>query len=128
MFFNNQMQERFNPGTDLTAVATDQVVGKTLVTYSKGLTSGLISVATAAPGKAVAGVAKYDANTGEHVGVARGSGRIVTITAATGLKAGDPVTVGDTGKATTATDNSHIVGWCVDDADADTDALISLAH
>lgn len=125
--FTNEMQERFNPGTDLTAVATENVVGKTFVNYSNAMQHGLISVATAQPGHAVAGVAKYDQDANNLVGVARGSGRIVTVTAETELTAGTAVQVGANGKATTATDGV-IVGWVVDTATANSDALVSLAH
>lgn len=125
--YRNIMQDRFNPGTDLTAVATTDVTGKTFCAYSGAMKSGNIAITTATAGEAVAGVIKYDAAGDSLVGVARGSGRVVTVTAATALAAGTAVEVGTDGKATTA-DTGIIVGWAVDDAEADADALISLAH
>lgn len=123
----NQMRDRFNPGSDLTAVAAVDVTGKTFVAYGGPMRKGNITVRPAAAGQPIAGVAKYDARTDNLVGVARGSGRVLTVTTATPLNAGDPVEVGDGGKATKAT-NGTIVGWAADNAEADTDALISLAH
>lgn len=125
--YHNQMKERFNPGTDLTANANEAVTGKTFLGYAAAMKRGLITVAPAKPGEAVAGVCKYDAKPGDLVGVARGSGRIVTVTAAAALTAGAAVSVGADGKAAPAGDGVT-VGWAVDDADEGDDALISLAH
>lgn len=125
--FTNVMRDRFNPGTDLTAVATVTVTGKTFLSYAGPMNNSLITVAPATAGQNTAGVAKYDANADDLVGVARGSGRIVTVTAGAALTAGTGVEVGEGGKAIPATTGT-IVGWAVDNATADTDALISLAH
>ena len=125
--FRNIMQERFNPGTDLTAIAATDVTGKTFSAYAGPMKSGNITITTAAAGAATAGVIKYDADTGEFVGVARGSGRVVTVTAAATLTAGDAVEVAANGQAGAA-DTGIIVGWAIDDATAGSDALISLAH
>lgn len=125
--YRNVMRDRFNPGTDLTAYAQDTITGKTLVSYAGPMKQGNIAVATAAAGAAVAGVAKYDADAEELVGVARGSGRVVTIHAATSLTAGDPVEVADGGGVTT-TSTGTTIGWAADNADAGADALISLAN
>lgn len=125
--YHNQMKERFNPGTDLTANANEAVTGKTFLRYAGAMKNGLISVAPAKPGEAVAGVCKYNAKADDLVGVARGSGRIVTVTAAAALTAGSAVSVGTNGKAAPAGEGIT-VGWAVDDADEGDDALISLAH
>ena len=125
--YTNIMRDRFNPGTDLTALAASAITGKTFTAYAGPMRSGNITVATAEPGAATAGVAKYDANAEELVGIARGSGRVVTVTTAADLAAGDPIAVGDNGHATLA-DTGIIVGWAADNADAGTDALVSLAH
>lgn len=125
--YRNEMRDRFNPGTDLTAVAAGAVVGKTFAAYSGPMIDGNISVATAAAGSAAAGVIKYDADVEEFVGVARGSGRVVTVTAGAALTAGEAVEVGPGGAAIPAT-AGMVVGWAVDNAEMATDALISLAH
>ncbi|MBK4149834.1 DUF2190 family protein [Corynebacterium macginleyi] len=121
------MKERFNPGTDLTANANEAVTGKTFLRYAGAMKNGLISVAPAKPGEAVAGVCKYNAKADDLVGVARGSGRIVTVTATAALTAGSAVSVGANGKAAPAGEGIT-VGWAVDDAGEGDDALISLAH
>lgn len=125
--YTNQTRDRFNPGTDLTAVAAVDVTGKTFVAYAGPMRNGNIAVRPAAAGEPVAGVAKYDAKTDQLVGVARGSARVITVTTEVALKAGDPIEVGDGGRATKATTGT-VVGWAADDAEANTDALISLAH
>lgn len=123
----NEMRDRFNPGTDLTAVATAALDGKTFVSYSGPMRSGNIAVATAPAGSAVAGVAKYDADQDDLVGVARGSGRVVTVTAGATITAGTGIEVGEDGTAIPATTGA-VVGWAVDNATSGTDALVSLAH
>lgn len=125
--YQNIMHDRFNPGTDLTAIATAPVVGKTFAAYSGPMKSGNISVATAPAGAAVAGVIKYNADQDELVGIARGSGRVVTVTAGAAITSGSALEVGPAGKAIPAA-TGLVVGWAVDDATAETDALISLAH
>ncbi|QXB18934.1 hypothetical protein SAMN04488531_0497 [Corynebacterium coyleae] len=125
--YTNQTRDRFNPGTDLTAVAAVDVTGKTFVAYAGPMRKGNITVRPAAAGKPVAGVAKYDATTDHLVGVARGSSRVLTVTTDTPLTAGDPVEVGDGGRATKAITGT-VVGWAADNAEANTDALISLAN
>lgn len=126
--YQNILQDRFNPGTDLTAATTAQVDGKTFLKYSGAMKSGLIQVATADAGGAVAGVAKYDAETNDLVGVARGNSRILTVTAGGALAAGDAVAVGTSGKAVKATSGALVVGYAVDDAADGSDALVSLAN
>lgn len=125
--YHNQMKERFNPGTDLTAHVEATVTGKTFLRYAGAMKKGLISVAPANPGEAIAGVCKYNAEADDLVGVARGSGRVVTVTAAAALTAGTAVEVAANGHATPAT-SGVTVGWAVDNTDEGDDALISLAH
>lgn len=125
--YTNQMRDSFNPGTDLTAVAAENIAGKTFVAYAGPMRNGNITVRPATAGADIAGVAKYDAAADTLVGVARGAGRVLTVTAAGTLAAGDPVEVDATGRATKA-GNGAVVGWAVDNAKPDTDALISLAH
>ena len=127
MSYNNISHDRYNDGSDITCHATTAITGKTLVTYAGALKDGLITVKTAPAGGHIAGVAKYDAANGTKFGVARGSSRILTITTATALNAGDKVQVGDKGKATIATDG-EVIGFAVAPATAGTDALISLAY
>lgn len=127
MQYANQMRDIFNPGTDLTVVATTDVAGKTFAAISGPRSQNMLSVATAAAGAPAAGVFKYDAAADNMVGIARGSSRIVTVTAAGAITAGAPVEVGADGKATTA-GTGTIVGYAVDSADDGDDALISLAH
>ncbi|WBT08086.1 DUF2190 domain-containing protein [Corynebacterium sp. SCR221107] len=126
--YTNQMLDRFNPGTDLTAVAATAVTGKTFLAYAGAMTRDLITVGVAGAGKPTAGVAKYDADANTLVGVARGAGRIVTVTAETQLVAGDPIAVGTAGKATKAVDQAAIVGYAANNADAGDDALVSLTY
>lgn len=125
--YTNQMHSRFTPGTDLTAVANVAVAGKTFVTIAAPMKGGNIVVATAEAAGNTCGVAKYDAEAGALVGVARGSSRVVTITAGAPITAGTPVEVGEGGTAVPAT-TGIIVGYAVDTAVAEADALISLAH
>lgn len=125
--YQNIMQDRFKPGTDLTAVANSAIVGKTFTAYAGPLKGGNIVVGPATAGTATAGVAKYDAKAGALVGIARGSARVVTVTAGAGITVGTAVEVGPGGKAIPAT-TGVIVGYAIDDADTDTDALISLSN
>lgn len=129
MRFTNEMRDRYNPGTDLTCRTTTPVVGKTFANIAGPMTGGLISVTTATAGGPVAGVIKYDQDAEQTVGVARGSSRIVTVTADGPITAGNPVTVGTAGKATAATEGAtHIVGYAVDSVDNGDDAPISLTN
>lgn len=123
----NEMHDQFYPGTDLTARTNADVVGKTFVKIAAPMKSGNIVVATATAGAGIAGVAKYDAAANELVGVARGSSRVVTVTAGAPITAGTPIEVGESGKAIPATTGTT-VGYAVDTAATDADALISLAH
>lgn len=127
MQYANQMRDIFNPGTDITVIATDDVAGKTFAAISGPRSQNMLSVTTAAAGAPAAGVFKYDAAADNMVGIARGSSRIVTVTADGAIAAGSPVEVGTDGKAKTA-DTGTVVGYAVDTAADGDDAMISLAH
>lgn len=134
MRFQNQMHDRYNPGTDLTCRTTARVTGKTFATIGGPMDHGLINVTTATAGGPVAGVFKYDQDANDTVGVARGSSRIVTVTAAGPITAGSPVVVGSSGKATTYTAPDEgesaalIVGYAVDTVSDGDDTPVSLTN
>lgn len=122
----NYSKERFEPGRDLTAYATEAITGKTFVSIAGPLHgSGNISIKPAVAGDVVCGVAKYDAKAGDLVGVYRGASRVVTVTAASELTAGTAVEVGTNGQATAAA-TGEAVGYVIDDCAAGEDALVSL--
>lgn len=127
MHYANQMRDIYNPGTDITVIATTAVVGKTFAAISGPRSQNMLSVTTATAGAPTIGVFKYDAAADNMVGIARGSSRIVTVTADGPITAGSPVEVGADGKATTA-GTGTIVGYAVDSAENGDDAMISLAH
>ena len=127
MQYANQMRDIFNPGTDITVVATTTVVGKTFAAISGPRSQNMLSVTTATAGAPTIGVFKYDADADNMVGIARGSSRIVTVTADGPITAGSPVEVGTGGKVKAA-DAGTVVGYAVDTAENGGDALISLAH
>lgn len=125
--FNNIAHDRYNDGSDITAQANAAVAGKTFAAIAGDMTAeGLLSVKPAATGGNTVGVVKYDADTGEKVGVARGSSRVITVTAGGAITAGDEVAVGAGGKAVKATEGAVVVGYAFDSVDAGADALVSL--
>lgn len=95
------------PGEDITGHATAAVTGKRFLRISANRTSGpglsntaegsVYSVAPAAAGGEVIGVAKYDAPLNSKVGVIRGG--IVPVTAGAALTAGQAVQSDGTGQA-----------------------------
>jgi hypothetical protein len=96
---NNLDVHIYEPGHNITAEATAPVSGKTFLGISGDRTmGGSLSVATAAAGGRVFGVAKWDATTGQLVGVARG-GVVRVITGAVALTAGVEVQSDAAGKA-----------------------------
>lgn len=125
--YTNPMHDIFKPGTDITATTSAPITGKTFVKISGPMQRNLLQVATANAGDMICGVAKYDASNGSLVGIARGASRIVTVTAASDITPGVEVQVGTNGQATPKTDG-HAVGYAVDAAKANSDALISLYH
>lgn len=125
--FNNTARDRFNDGSDITAEANAAVTGKTFAAIAGDMTAeGLLSVKPAATGNNTVGVVKYDADTGEKVGVARGSSRVITVTAGGAITAGDEIAVGAGGKAVKATEGAVAVGYSFNTVDAGADALVSL--
>ncbi|MCT1683256.1 DUF2190 family protein [Corynebacterium appendicis] len=127
MGYTNIARDLYNDGSDITCHATTEITGKTFVTYAGEMRRDLIAVTTAATGDPVAGVAKYDADAEELIGVARGASRIITVTAGAPLVAGDKVEAGAGGKAVPLADGD-LAGFAVAPAQPDTDALISLAY
>lgn len=125
MSFINQARDYYNPGTDLTTVATTPVRGKTFAAIAGPRTRNLLSTTTAKPGALAAGVFKYDAAADELVGVARGASRILTVTAEVAISAGETIYVGNDGQATN-TSEGIAVGYAVDDAEPGADVLVSL--
>lgn len=125
MSFINQARDYYNPGTDLTTVAATPVKGKTFAAIAGPRSRNLLTTTTAQPGKLAAGVFKYDAAAEELVGVARGAARILTVTAEVPITAGEAIYVGNDGKATN-TGDGIAVGYAVDNADANSDVLVSL--
>ena len=98
----NECIPLYRPGTDISAVTTGAVVGKTFVDYSAAMTTGLPSVNTATAAGKVAGVAAYDAASGARVAVIRGKGTILPLTCgAGGVTALAEVEVGASGRPVT---------------------------
>jgi hypothetical protein len=78
----------YAPGRDITGEATAAVTAKTFLAISGDRTmGGNIAVATAGAGARVFGVAKWDAATGQVVGVARATG-VVRVVAGAAITAG----------------------------------------
>lgn len=125
MAYRNQMRDLYNDGSDITCAATAPLTGKTFAAIAGPRTGGLITIATAAAGERTCGVIKYDAEADGLVGIARGSARVVTVTAASALSAGAEVEVGTAGRAAVH-DTGVAVGYLVDDVEAGADALVSL--
>lgn len=125
--FNNIAHDRYNDGSDITAHANAAVFGKTFAAIAGDMTAeGLLSVKPAATGGNTVGVVKYDADTGEKVGVARGASRVITVTAGGTITAGDEVAVGAGGKAVKATEGAVAVGYSFNSVSSGADALVSL--
>lgn len=124
MRYLNQARDLYNPANDLTAAVTAPVSGKTFLTVTGTLTDRLVQVGPAAVGTSPIGVAKYDAATGEHVGIARGH-RIITVTAGAAISAGTVVQVGANSQAVPLSDGTP-VGIAVDSAGTGADCFIAL--
>ncbi|MER7164504.1 DUF2190 family protein [Micromonospora sp. NPDC000207] len=90
----------YEPGRRLTGHATATVTGCRFVMISGNRqTDGSISVSHATAATKAFGVAAYDAAIGEKVGILRGGGFIVPVTAAANLSANQRVEVGTNGQA-----------------------------
>lgn len=122
----NECMPFYEPGRRITCHATAAVIGKRLVAISGNRQAdGSISVATSAAASRAFGVATYDAAAGEKVGVIRGSGFVVPVTAAAALTANQQVEVGAAGQAAVLA-AGIAVGIVVTGAAAGADAQIAL--
>jgi predicted RecA/RadA family phage recombinase len=122
----NECLPYYEPGRRVTCQATATVTGKRFVNVSANRqTDGSISVAHATAAGSVFGVSAYDAATGEKVGVLRGSGFVVPVTAGGTIAAGARVEVGTNGQAVTLA-AGIAVGICVTGATNGNDAQIAL--
>ncbi|GAA3781229.1 DUF2190 family protein [Micromonospora maritima] len=116
----------YEPGRRITCHATAGVTGKRFVNISANRQSdGNFSVAHATAAGAAFGVAAYDAATGEKVGVLRGSGFVVPVTAGGTIAAGARVEVGSNGQAVTIA-SGIAVGIAMTGATSGNDAIIAL--
>ncbi|OCB56134.1 DUF2190 domain-containing protein [Mycobacterium vulneris] len=121
----NEMHDIYDPGRDITGRATAAVTGKRFLKISGNRTGGNIAVAPCAAGDRSCGVAKYDAASGDIVGVARGNSRVVRVTAGAALAAGDEVQAGAGGVAIVAAAGAKL-GYALTAAANGADAEISL--
>jgi hypothetical protein len=112
-------------GENITGVATTTVTAKTFLAITADRSGGNISVGTATAAGRVAGVAKFDAASGELVSIARGNARVVKVTAGGTINAFAEVEVGTAGKAVTKA-SGVAVGYAVTGATSGGDAEISL--
>lgn len=116
----------YEPGRDITGRATAAVTGKRFLKISGNRTAnGNIAVAPADAAGRVCGVSKYDAASGDIVGVARGNSRVTYVTADGALAAFDEVEVGTAGKAKKFA-SGVAVGYALSAAADGADAEISL--
>jgi hypothetical protein len=114
----------YEPGRDITAVASAAVTGKRFVAISGNRTAaGSLSVAHAAAAGRVLGVAAHDAAIGQLVRVCRGG--VVKVTAEGAIAAHAAVQVGANGQALTLA-AGIAVGYCLTAAAAGADAEIAL--
>jgi len=131
----NELTPFYDPGTDITAYVTADVIGKRCVMISANrqagpalntsVSGGNLSVAPATAAGRIFGVAKWDAVTGQLVGVKRGNGVIVPIKAAGTIAAFAEVEVGTAGQVVTKSAGVAI-GYAVSGAASGDDAQISL--
>lgn len=115
----------YEPGRDISGRASATVVGKRFLKISGNRSNGNIAVAHADAAGRVCGVSKYDAASGDVVGVARGNSRVTFVTAAANIAAFAEVEVGTAGQAITKT-AGIAVGYAVTAATSGGDAEISL--
>lgn len=115
----------YEPGKDLTGRASATVTGKRFLKISGNRASGNIAVEHADAAGRVCGVSKYDAASGDIVGVTRGNSRVTFVKAAANIAAFAEVEVGTAGQAITKT-AGVAVGYAVTAATSGGDAEISL--
>lgn len=121
----NEMHDVYDPGRDITGRATANVTGKRFVKITGNRSGGNIAVAHCADGDRSCGVAKYDAASGDIVGLARGKDRVVRVTAGANLTAGQEVQAGAAGVAIVAAAGAKL-GYAITAAANGADAEISL--
>lgn len=97
----NENNGVYEPGRDISGRASAAVTGKRFLKISGNRSGGNIAVAHADTASRVCGVSKYDAASGEIVGVARGNSRVTHVTAEGAIAAFAEVQVGTAGKALT---------------------------
>lgn len=118
----------YDPGCDITAVATAAVTARRFLAISGNRSaSGPISVAPATAGGRICGVAGNTADSGAQVRVIRGASRVVWVEAGGNIAAGAEVEVGTNGKAVTL-DEGAAVGYAITGATSGAPAEISLYH
>lgn len=115
----------YEPGRDITGRASAAVTGKRFLAITGNRSGGNIAVAHATAAGRVCGVSKYDAASGDIVGVARGNSRVTFVTAGGAIAAFAEVEVGSNGQAVTKA-SGVAVGYAVTAAASGTDAEISL--
>lgn len=116
----------YDPGADITALATATVTARRFLAISGNRSSGgNISVAPATAAGRTCGVAGNDAAPGELVRLVRGASRVVKVTASGAIAAGAEVQVGANGDAATKA-AGVAVGYAITGAADGADAEISL--
>lgn len=116
----------YDCGCDISGRASAAVTGKRFLKISGNRGSaGNIAVAHADAGGRVAGVSKYDAASGDIVGVVRGNSRVTYVTADGAIAAFAEVEVGTAGKAKTK-GTGVAVGYVLTAAADGADAEVSL--
>ena len=121
----NELVDIYKPGHDITGRASAGVTGKRFLAISGNRSGGNIAVAHATAAGRICGVAKYDAASGDIVGIARGNARVVPVTAVGAIAAFAEVEVGANGRAATRT-SGVAVGYALTAAADGADAEISL--
>jgi len=126
----NETVSYYEPGSNITGVATAAVTGKRFLAISgnrstASVSKGNISVAHATAAGRICGVSQADAANGELVGVVRGNSRVVPVTCSAALTAFQEVEVGANGQA--APKSAGVaVGYAITAAASGSDAQISL--
>lgn len=115
----------YEPGRNLSGRASAAVTGKRFLKISGNRNGGNIAVAHADAAGRIAGVAQYDAASGDLVGIARGNSRVTFVTAGGAIAAFDEVEVGAAGVAIKKA-SGVAVGYAVTAVTSGGDAEISL--
>lgn len=115
----------YEPGANITGHAGAAVTGKRFLAITGDRTDGNITVAHATAAGRTCGVSKYDAASGEKVGVMRGNSRVVFVTAGAAITAFQEVEVGANGTAVPKA-AGIAVGYAITGAANAADAEISL--